>query len=86
MKEDEHGEPQTPQHHLLHPLHIQHAEDEDELVEDEVPELIFHMLSDREEHKSRLTSRYHYYSGNLAIYPLHVEHVKFTGTYKNVHY
>ncbi len=58
MKEDEHGEPQTPQHHLLHPLHVQHAKDEDELVEDEVPELIFQMLWDGEEHKSSLTSRY----------------------------
>lgn len=56
MKEDEHGEPQTPQHHLLHPLHVQHTEDEDELVEDEVPELILQMLfltdSQRPEHNA----------------------------------
>lgn len=44
MEEDEHGEPQTPEHHLIHPLHIQHTKDEDELVEDEVPELVFQML------------------------------------------
>lgn len=44
MEEDEYGEPQTPEHHLFHPLDIQHTKDEDELVEDEVPELVFQML------------------------------------------
>lgn len=57
MQEDEHGEPQTPQHHLLHTLHVQHAEDEDELVEDEVPELIFQMLVNREEPHQNITTQ-----------------------------
>ncbi len=76
MKEDEHGEPQTPQHHLLHPLHVQHAKDEDELVEDEVPELIFQMLWDGERtraawHQDKFSARY----------PLHAELFKSTGTH-----
>lgn len=47
VEEDQGGEPQTPHHHLLHRLHIEHPEDEDELVEDEVPELILQVLEGR---------------------------------------
>lgn len=44
MQENEHSEPQTPQHHLFYCLYIQHPKDKDELIEDEVPELVLQML------------------------------------------
>lgn len=44
VEKDQGREPQTPHDHLLHCLHIQDTKDEDELVEDEVPELIFQVL------------------------------------------
>lgn len=47
MQKDQGREPQTPHDHLLHRLHVQHAKDENELVEDEVPELIFQVLRDK---------------------------------------
>jgi hypothetical protein len=40
VHEDEDSKPQTPHHHLLHRLNVEHPEDEDKLVEDEVPELV----------------------------------------------
>lgn len=44
VKKDQCGEPQTPHDHLLNCLYVQHPKDEDELVEDEVPEFILKML------------------------------------------
>lgn len=44
MEEDQGREPQTPHDHLLHHLNVQHPEDEDELIEDEVPELVLKVL------------------------------------------
>lgn len=44
VEEDQGGEPQTPHDHLLHRLDVQHSKDEDELVENEVPELILQVL------------------------------------------
>ena len=43
-EEADHGEPYTPHAHLADVLQVEHAEDEDELEEDEVPELIFYVL------------------------------------------
>lgn len=36
--------PSAPHDHLVHELHIDDAEHEDELVEEEVPELVFEVL------------------------------------------
>lgn len=47
VEKDQGREPQTPHHHLLHCLHVQYAKDENELVEDEVPELIFQVLRNK---------------------------------------
>lgn len=44
MQKDGDGEPEPPHHHLFHRLNVQDAEHEDELVEDEVPELVFQVL------------------------------------------
>ena len=44
MKESEDGEPRRPTNHFIHVLHVHHTEDEDELVEDEIPELVFQPL------------------------------------------
>ena len=54
MEEDQGREPEAPHDHLLNRLHIEHSEDEDELVEDEVPELILQVLqaTDRTHHMS----------------------------------
>lgn len=38
------GEPNTPAQHIWYLLHIHHAKDKDELVEDKVPELVPHVL------------------------------------------
>ena len=48
VEEDQGRKPQTPHDHLLHRLHVQHPKDEDELVEDKVPELILQVLRGRE--------------------------------------
>lgn len=45
MEEDKNSEPQTPEHHLFHSLHIQHPKYENEFVEDEVPKLVLQVLS-----------------------------------------
>ena len=39
LDEAEGGEPGTPEHDLLHRLHVHHAEDENKLVEEKVPEI-----------------------------------------------
>lgn len=44
VEEDQGREPQTPHDHLLHHLNVQHPEDKDELIEDEVPELVLKVL------------------------------------------
>lgn len=44
MEEAEQGKPRAPQQHLIHVLHVDDAEHEDELVEEEVPELLFEVL------------------------------------------
>lgn len=44
MEKDQGREPQTPHDHLIHCLDVQYAKDENELVENEVPELIFQVL------------------------------------------
>lgn len=44
MEKDQGREPQTPHDHLLNRLHVKYSKDEDELVEDEVPEFIFKVL------------------------------------------
>ncbi len=44
VEKDQGREPQAPHDHLLHCLHVQHAKNENELVEDKVPELIFEVL------------------------------------------
>lgn len=49
MEKDQGWEPQTPHDHLLHGLHIQYSEYENELVEDEVPEFILEMLKKKKE-------------------------------------
>ena len=45
-----HWEPDAPHAHLANVLQVEHAEDEDELEEDEVPELIFYVLIYKEKH------------------------------------
>lgn len=47
MEKDQGREPQTPHDHLLNCLHIEYSKDEDELVEDEVPEFIFKVLENK---------------------------------------
>lgn len=49
MEKDQGREPQTPHDHLLHCLHVQYSKYENELVEDEVPELILEMLKKNKE-------------------------------------
>lgn len=49
MEEDQRREPQTPHDHLLNCLYVQHPKDEDELVEDEVPEFVLKMLVEETE-------------------------------------
>lgn len=52
MEEDKNSEPQTPEHHLFHSLHIQHPKYEDEFVEYEVPKLVLQVLSGKKsEHR-----------------------------------
>ena len=41
VEEAEEGEPGRPADHLIHVLNVHHAEDKDELVEDEIPKLVF---------------------------------------------
>lgn len=45
MKKHKSREPEAPHHHFFHCLNIQHAKNEDELVENEIPEFILEMLS-----------------------------------------
>ena len=45
MQEADEREPGAPQQHLVHVLHVDDAEHEDELVEHIVPELVFDALS-----------------------------------------
>jgi len=44
VQEAKNWEPRAPQYNLLHFLSVHHTENEDELVEYEVPELVFDML------------------------------------------
>ena len=44
LDEAEGGEPGTPEHDLLHRLHVHHAEDENKLVEEKVPEIRLEVL------------------------------------------
>lgn len=44
LQESQHGEPGAPEQHLVHVLHVDDAEHEDELVEDIVPEAILDAL------------------------------------------
>lgn len=44
VQKDESGKPEAPHHHLSHRLHVQHTEDENELVENKIPELVFEVL------------------------------------------
>lgn len=44
VQEADQREPGAPQQHLVHVLHVEDAEHEDELVEHVVPELVFHPL------------------------------------------
>lgn len=44
MEEDESREPEAPHDHLVNGLHVQDSKNKDELVEDEVPELVFQVL------------------------------------------
>lgn len=55
VKETQAGEPCYPEHNLMNMLHIYDAKDEDELVEDKVPELVFDVL--QEIHKQNKTSQ-----------------------------
>lgn len=45
LQEADGREPGTPEDDLIHELHIDDTENEDELVEDEVPKLVFHVLA-----------------------------------------
>ena len=44
MQKAENREPGTPQHYLFHLLGIHDTENEDELVENKVPEFVLHVL------------------------------------------
>ena len=44
MKKHKSREPEAPHHHFFHCLNIQHTKNEDELVENEIPEFILEML------------------------------------------
>lgn len=44
MQKPDGGEPRTPEQYFVHVLHIDDAEDEDEFVEDVVPELVLDAL------------------------------------------
>lgn len=44
MQKYEAGKPEAPHDHLFHCLDIQHAKNEDELVEDKIPKLVFEVL------------------------------------------
>lgn len=44
VKEPESGEPRHPKDDFVEILNVHDAKDEDELVENEVPELVFHVL------------------------------------------
>lgn len=44
MEAADEGEPGAPEEHLVHVLDVHHAEHEDELVEDVVPELVLDAL------------------------------------------
>ena len=44
VEETEDREPGRPEHNLVHLLNVHHTKDEDELVEDEVPELVLDVL------------------------------------------
>lgn len=52
VEKDQGGEPQTPHHHLFHRLHVQDPEDENKLIEDEIPEFIFQVLRNKTHSKS----------------------------------
>ena len=45
MQEDKSSKPEAPHHHFLHSLDIQHSKNENELVENKIPKLVFEMLS-----------------------------------------
>jgi len=47
MQKAENGEPGAPQHYLFHLLGIHNSENEDELVENKVPEFVLHVLQKR---------------------------------------
>lgn len=55
VKEPESGEPRHPKDDFVKILNVHDAEDEDELVENKVPELVFHVLSKRLESKSKFS-------------------------------
>jgi hypothetical protein len=44
MQEDKSSKPEAPHHHFLHSLDIQHSKNENELVENKIPKLVFEML------------------------------------------
>lgn len=44
VQEDQPGEPEAPHDHLSHGLDVEHAENENELVENKIPELVFEVL------------------------------------------
>lgn len=44
MKKYKSREPEAPHDHFFHCLNIQHTKNEDELVENEIPEFILEML------------------------------------------
>lgn len=44
MQKNKSGKPEAPHHHLLHSLDIQHTKNENELVENKIPKLVFEML------------------------------------------
>ena len=49
MKKSQECEPRTPPHHFIELLYIQHSEDEDKLVKNEVPETVLYLLGKHNE-------------------------------------
>lgn len=47
VEKDQGRKPQTPHDYLLHGLHVQYSKDENELVEDKVPEFILQVLRNK---------------------------------------
>lgn len=52
MQKNKAGKPEAPHHHLLHSLDIQHTKNENELVENKIPKLVFEMLKRKKVCKS----------------------------------